>query len=79
MSSGAGGMDIRLPIGLLFSLIGVLIAVYGAVTSGNEMYSKHSLGININLWWGLVLTAFGVFMLGLAWRAAKSGPKAGQP
>jgi membrane protein implicated in regulation of membrane protease activity len=32
---------------------------------------ERSLGINVNLWWGLVLFAFGAFMLIMAWRAAK--------
>jgi hypothetical protein len=66
-----GGLDIRIPIGLMFSIVGVILTIYGAVTMGNEMYSIHSLGININLWWGLVLILFGVIMLGLAWNASK--------
>jgi hypothetical protein len=59
-------MDIRLPMGLMFSIIGAIIAVYGAATSGNEMYTQFSLGININLWWGSVMLLFGLAMLGLA-------------
>jgi hypothetical protein len=67
MSGGTGGMDIRLPIGLMFLIIGVIVAGYGAATTGSEMYKIHSLGININLWWGLFLTLFGAFMLLLTW------------
>ena len=59
-------MDIRLPMGLMFSLIGAIIAVYGMFTPGDAIYAEHSLGININLWWGLAMTAFGVVMLGAA-------------
>jgi hypothetical protein len=68
MSEGMGGMDIRLPMGLMFSIMGGLIGGYGLVTRGNDMYTEHSLGININLWWGLVMLAFGILMLLLSMR-----------
>jgi hypothetical protein len=55
------GLDIRLPIGLLFALVGALLAVFGLVTSDSNIYGR-SLGININLIWGLVMLAFGVLM-----------------
>ena len=61
------GLDLRLPIGLMFGIIGAMLVVIGAVT-GPE---KKSLDININLWWGLVLLAFGAFMLLTARHAAK--------
>ena len=68
------GLDIRWPIGLMFSLIGLLLTGYGAVTgSGNEMY-QHSLGININLRWGVLLLVFGVLMLLGAMAGAKKNP-----
>lgn len=66
------GFDIRLPIGLMFSIFGVLLAGYGLLTSGSEMYARHSLGLNINLWWGLAMLAFGVVMLLLARRGASA-------
>ncbi len=62
------GIDLRLPIGLMFSAFGLLLAGYGAATHGDDMYLRHSLGINMNLWWGLALLAFGVVMLALARR-----------
>jgi hypothetical protein len=62
------GLDLRWPIGLMFTLIGALLTITGLITgSDSEMYQR-SLGININLWWGLVLLAFGVFMLVMAIR-----------
>lgn len=61
-------LDIRVPIGSLFVLVGALLAGYG-LFSNPEVYQR-SLGIDINLWWGGVLLAFGLAMLGLAWRAA---------
>ncbi len=75
------GFDIRLPIGLMFSIFGVLLAGYGLLTSGSEMYARHSLGLNINLWWGLAMLAFGVVMLLLARRGAsalRSGNEVGK-
>ena len=70
------GLDIRWPIGLMFSLIGALLIVFGAVTgTGNEMY-QHSLGININLKWGVVLLVFGALMLFGAIRGTKTPPSA---
>ena len=57
------GLDLRLPIGIYFSLLGVMLGVYGIIThSDTEMY-KHSLGININISWGVVLLIFGLAML----------------
>lgn len=70
-----GAVDIRVPIGLMFGIVGVIISIYGLMTRGQPMYDEHSLGININLWWGLVLIAFSLTMLGLAWNAAKKGKK----
>jgi hypothetical protein len=64
------GFDIRLPIGMMFSVFGALIGGYGVMTGGSDMYVRHSLGININLWWGAVMFVFGVGMLLLARRAS---------
>lgn len=60
-------LDVRLPIGLMFTIIGVALAGFG-LTSDRAIYDR-SLGINVNLWWGLVLLAFGIAMLALATRA----------
>jgi protein-S-isoprenylcysteine O-methyltransferase Ste14 len=57
------GLDIRWPIGLMFTLIGVVLVVYGAVTGSDVGMYKRSLGMNINLIWGVVLLIFGVLML----------------
>jgi len=68
------GLDIRWPIGGLFSLIGLMMVADGLVTGSNvEMY-KRSLGINVNLGWGAVLVVFGFWMLIMAWRASKHPP-----
>jgi hypothetical protein len=57
-------LDIRLPIGLMFALFGLLLAGYGLLTGGSEIYER-SLGFNINLEWGTVLLVFGGVMLWL--------------
>ena len=62
------GLDIRLPIGLMFTLFGLLLVVYGIV-SDKSIYQR-SLGMNVNLWWGFVLLIFGVVMLLLGRRGA---------
>jgi hypothetical protein len=64
-------LDLRLPIGLLFVLLGLLLLLYGLV-SDPALYQA-SLGININTWWGIVMTAFGGVMLGMALRAGRRG------
>jgi len=63
-------LDLRLPIGLLFSLFGVILVVYGLV-SDTAIYAQ-SLGINVNLWWGLVLLAFGLTMLFFGLKASRT-------
>ena len=62
----------RFPIGGMFTIFGVILVVYGVVSSP-AIYEK-SLGINVNLWWGLVLLAFGLVMLWLAVRAERAKP-----
>ena len=56
------GLDIRWPIGLMFTLIGAILVVYGLVGTTPEMLAR-SLEININAVWGIVLLIFGVLML----------------
>jgi hypothetical protein len=75
-------LDVRLPIGLMFTIIGVALAGFG-LTSDRAIYDR-SLGINVNLWWGLVLLAFGIAMLALAtWadrkRRAAAAPDPSKP
>jgi hypothetical protein len=64
------GIDIRKPIGLMFSLLGLILAIYGWV--GDRAIYERSLGININLSWGLVLIGFGLIMLLLASRGGRN-------
>jgi hypothetical protein len=67
--------DLRLPIGLMFTIVGVLLTGWGVVS--DEAIYQRSLGINVNLWWGLVLLAFGAVMLTLAMRGSRRARGAG--
>jgi hypothetical protein len=62
-TGGTVGLDIRLPIGLMFSILGVLLTGYGLFA--DEAIYQRSLNININLWWGMFILAFGLWMLWL--------------
>ncbi len=56
------GLDIKIPIGLMFAVFGILLTIYGITTMGDEMYDI-SIGKNINLISGIGMLIFGGFML----------------
>jgi len=65
-------VDIRMPIGLMFTIIGLLISIFGLTTmSDTGMYQK-SLGINVNLLMGVLMLVFGLVMLYFARRKKKA-------
>ncbi|MGA8153816.1 MAG: hypothetical protein WB952_22895 [Terriglobales bacterium] len=64
------GLDIRTPIGLMFSVFGIILTIYGFV-SDPAVYAR-SLGINVNLVWGATLLVFGAGMILLAMRRGRS-------
>jgi hypothetical protein len=59
------GLDIKIPIGAMFSIFGIILTIYGLTTIGSDMYGI-SLNININLWSGLFMLVFGGFMLAIS-------------
>ena len=63
--------DLRLPIGILFTLLGLILTGFGLFTKGSEIYQK-SLNHNVNIEWGIVLLVFGGVMLILALRGRKA-------
>jgi hypothetical protein len=69
-------LDLRIPLGLMFLIVGVMLSVYGLATRGSDIYLR-SAGMNINLIWGIVMFVFGfaMFLLG---RYTDNHPK-GQP
>lgn len=65
------GLDIKLPIGLMFVILGILLTIYGLATgSDTTMYAK-SLNVNINLWIGISMLVFGALMLAFVKRPKK--------
>ena len=71
-------LDLRIPMGLMFTFTGLILSVFGLRTNGDTALYAKSLGINANLWWGLVLLVFGLtmFLLGRRsqMRLAKNPP-----
>ncbi len=63
-------LDIRLPIGLLFAALGLLLGTFGLF--GDPSIYQRSLGVNINLGWGAVLLMFGVIMLTFGYRGERT-------
>ena len=64
-------LDVRIPIGVLFCLIGAVIAAYGVATLGEP--ASRPAGVPIDFIWGGVMLVFGVAMLALATGAARRG------
>lgn len=69
------GFDIRIPIGTMFAIFGAILTVYGLI-SDSGLYQR-SLGVNVNLIWGITMLVFGALMLGLA--RLKSRKQRSQP
>jgi hypothetical protein len=56
------GLDIRIPLGLIFLIIGGIMAAFGIFTHGDAALYEKSLGVNLNLTWGLIMFVFGAIM-----------------
>ena len=63
------GLDIRWPIGIIFTIYGIILTLYGVLADPKIFQS--SLGVNIDVWWGAAMLVFGLFMSGLAWRTSR--------
>ena len=68
-------LDLRIPIGLLFGLLGLMLFVYG-IAADPAIYQV-SLGININMWAGGGMLVFGTVLLGSAWLSRGRGAHTG--
>jgi hypothetical protein len=69
-------LDLRVPMGMLFTLVGLILSLFGFFTRGSAIYWR-SDGININLVWGVILLFFGLIMFYLGRRSDKR-PRAKQ-
>ncbi len=56
-------LDIRFPIGLMFTIFGIIITIFGLATLGNDTMYLKSLNVNVNLISGICTLAFGLVML----------------
>lgn len=72
-------LDIRFPIGGLFTVLGILVTGYGVATRGDAALYERSLSVNINVIWGIVMIVFGLAMLGIAWRHQRMERRTPQP
>jgi hypothetical protein len=63
-------LDIRMPMGIMFAVFGLILAGWGMATGHDPMYQR-SLGYNINLIWGAVLLIFGSAMIYFARKSMK--------
>jgi steroid 5-alpha reductase family enzyme len=63
------GLDIRIPLGLVFLIIGALLVLYGVLSWGSAIYHA-SMDWNINVIWGSCMMLFGVVMLAMAYSEA---------
>jgi len=61
-------LDVRVPMGWLFLVLGLILLGYGLIPN-EAMYAKHSLGENVNLHWGAIFAAFGGITLLIAHKA----------
>jgi hypothetical protein len=61
-------LDLRIPMGLMFTFVGLILTAFGLRTNDDAALYAKSLGINANLWWGLVLLVFGLSMFFLGRR-----------
>ena len=59
-------LDLRIPTGLFFTLIGAILCVTGLVSDARAALTT----MNVNLAGGAVMLVFGVFLLWLARRRA---------
>jgi hypothetical protein len=66
-------LDLRIPMGLMFTIVGAMMSIFGFFTRGSSIY-QHSAGVNINLIWGIVMLVFGITMFTLGRRADKRPP-----
>ncbi|HTK46922.1 MAG TPA: hypothetical protein VL328_02940 [Gemmatimonadaceae bacterium] len=76
--SSMEGLDIRAPIGGLFSVLGLMLTVYGLV-AGSPTTSTIAPATNVNLWWGATMLVFGIILLVMSRRVVRHPKNAPRP
>ena len=56
-------LDLRIPIGLMFTMAGAILTAFGLATRENTGLYAKSLGVNVNLWCGGAVLVFGIATL----------------
>jgi hypothetical protein len=56
-------LDIKIPIGLMFFVFGVILTIYGLITKNDAALYQKSFSHNVNLWMGVLMLVFGAVML----------------
>ena len=76
-------LDVRIPLGLLFTIVGFLLVGFGFIEPEKILVAntRPEFWLNLNIVWGLVMAAFGILMCGLAWKegASADGPSIEAP
>lgn len=62
-------MDLRVPSGWFFTLLGVILLGLGMFSPGSRAELSDA---NVNLYSGAAMLLFGIFLLLMAWRATRS-------
>jgi hypothetical protein len=65
-------LDLRVPTGVFFTLLGLILVAMGICAPNHHAALTET---NVNLYCGLAMLVFGVFMLALSRRAAKRPSK----
>ncbi len=68
-SGGGHALAIGFYVAALVLIIGTALVLYGLLGSSEQEYK--SLGININLWWGLFMVVFGCVVLGMSYASPR--------
>ena len=56
-------VDVRIPMGMMFTLMGAVLMAFGLSTANNREIYARSLGMNVNLWAGVAMLVFGLVMV----------------
>ena len=70
--------DLRTPMGMMFAFAGAILTAFGLATRQNAATYQKSLGIDGNLWWGIVVLLVGIVLVQLGRRGQMRIEKGGE-